>query len=276
MRARVGLWFSTSVLVTLSLGCGAGDDAPIASMPDATPDVSAPRDVVTVRDVITARDVSAVPDVPAVDVRPVSDVPVVDDTSDLTPDLRPDGSVAVDAEAPMPTVGATMRVTATSLNLRSGAGTSNSIITSMPCGTTVTVIGGPTTGWWNIRYGTMTGWASGAYLVLASAFDPSICGGTTTTPTPSATPEVSAIFELARSGVGYSYYWGERHEGREGLTEGVGHDARLARRGGLEEERRNANGRPSPSARSVSQAGISRRGGTRRSAGRRSSRRSGS
>ena len=215
MRARGVLWFSTSVLVTLSLGCGAGDDAPIA----ATPDASAPRDVVTVRDVSVV-DVRTVADVSAPDVRTITDVPVVDDTSDLTPDLTPDGSVTVDAEAPTPTMGATMRVTADSLNLRTGAGTSNSIITSMPCGSTVTVIGGPTSGWWNIRYNTTTGWASGAYLVAASAFDMSICGGTTTTPPATTTPEVSRIFELARSAVGYSYYWGHGSWNTNGLNHG--------------------------------------------------------
>ncbi len=154
-------------------------------------------------------------DVPATDVPPLvaMDAGLPDD--DLTPDLTPDGGApSVDVEPAMPTMGATMRVTATSLNLRSGVGTSNAILTSMSCGTTVTVLGGPTTGWYNVRAGAFTGWASGAYLVASAAFDPTVCGDAPTptmdagTTAPTTPPEVSQIFTLARSAVGYSYYWG--------------------------------------------------------------------
>ena len=40
----------------------------------------------------------------------------------------------VDVGAPAPTMGATLRVTASALNLRAGAGSSNAILTSMPSG----------------------------------------------------------------------------------------------------------------------------------------------
>jgi uncharacterized protein YraI len=186
------------------------DDVPRATTdrPRTVADVPrAPSDATT--DAGTPR--ADVPVVVAVDV-PAMDAGLPDD--DLTPDLTPDGGApGVDVEPAMPTMGATMRVTATSLNLRSGVGTSNAIITSMSCGTSVTVLGGPTTGWYNVRAGAFTGWASGAYLVAAAAFDPTVCGDPPTPvmdagTSPTTPPEVSQIFTLARSGVGYSYYWG--------------------------------------------------------------------
>ena len=209
MRARSCRGLVTTTLFALSMGCAAGDD-----------DTAIPGDAATPRDVAAPRDTSA-PDVAPRDVPTVTDAALVDDLSDLTPDLTPDGGAPrPDAEPPMPVMGATLRVTASSLNLRAGAGTTGAIVTAMPCGATVTVIGGPTSGWWNVRYTTSTGWASGAYLVAAASFDASICGGTTTPPVTGAAPEVSRIFELARSGVGYSYYWGHGSWATTGLDRG--------------------------------------------------------
>ncbi|MDB4932428.1 MAG: uncharacterized protein JWM10_4912, partial [Myxococcaceae bacterium] len=148
---------------------------------------------------------------------------------DLTPDLTPDGGAPVmDAEPAMPTMGATLRVTATSLNLRSGVGTSNAILTVLSCGTRVTVLGGPTTGWWNVRAGTFSGWASGAYLVAEGSFDASVCGDPPTPVmdagtgpvTPGTPAEVGQIFSLARTAVGYSYYWGHGSWGTDGANHG--------------------------------------------------------
>ncbi len=151
----------------------------------------------------------------------------VDIDADLTPDMLPDGDDAiVDAAVPDIRIGGQARVTATALNLRSGPTTSDSIITSMPCGTTVDIVGGPMNNWWNVRYNTNTGWSSGTYLIEASAFDPAVCempamtdagtmadGGTMST-------EVATIFQLARSGVGYSYYWGHGSWSTTGGTHG--------------------------------------------------------
>ena len=105
--------------------------------------------------------------------------------------------------------GGTARVTATSLNLRSGVGTSAAIETMMPCGTAVAVLGGPSTtpvaGWWNVQDGATAGWASGTYLVAEAAFSPSMCGGGGM---PDGGTSVDDIFALAKLAVGYSYYWG--------------------------------------------------------------------
>ncbi len=135
--------------------------------------------------------------------------------AEMTPDLLPDGSPpSMDAAAPPLGAGVMARVTATALNLRSGPGTTNMILTSMPCGTLVTIVGGPTSGWWNVRYMAMTGWASGAYLVADSAFDPAICmmstpdAGTADTGGAPMPAELASMFSRARCAVGYSYYWG--------------------------------------------------------------------
>lgn len=105
--------------------------------------------------------------------------------------------------------GGTARVTATSLNLRAGVGTSAAIESEMPCGTTVAVLAGPSTtpaaGWWNVRDGATSGWASGRYLVAEAAFLPSMCGGGGE---PDGGSGAGEIFALAKQAVGYSYYWG--------------------------------------------------------------------
>jgi len=112
--------------------------------------------------------------------------------------------------------GGQARVIADSLNLRDGAGTQAMILTAMPCGATVDVLGGPSTapsaGWWNITYtaaggasAPVTGWASGKYLVAAAQFSDAQCGGGSGTPPPANTAD---IFDRAKSAVGFSYYWG--------------------------------------------------------------------
>lgn len=65
-----------------------------------------------------------------------------------------------------------MRVTS-SLNLRNGPSTSNTVIAVMPTGTIVTVVGGPSVGggytWWQVSGPYGTGWAVGTYLVKVTA-----------------------------------------------------------------------------------------------------------
>lgn len=107
-------------------------------------------------------------------------------------------------------VGMTARVTADSLNLRDGVGTGANILTQMPCGSQVQVVGGPSTtpaaGWWNVTWQADTGWASGKYLVPEASFDPTLCGAAA--PDGGASVSVADIFARAKLGVGYSYYWG--------------------------------------------------------------------
>jgi len=103
--------------------------------------------------------------------------------------------------------GGMARVTASALNLRSGIGTSAAVETEMPCGTEVALLDGPSTmpaaGWWNVRFGALSGWASGTYLVADAAFAPSMCGES-----PDGGVGADDIFARAELAVGYSYYWG--------------------------------------------------------------------
>ncbi len=81
---------------------------------------------------------------------------------------------------PTPTTpaGQTATVIDGSLNLRSGAGTNFSVILVMPGGSTVTITGALTNGFYPVRYGTTNGYASATYLQI---------GGTPSSPTPTAT-----------------------------------------------------------------------------------------
>ena len=225
-RVALGAVLSLGLLA----GCGDSTDDHVV-VADAASDAR-PHDVpaVTVlHDGATVRDVPAVVDVATDRGVVVADLgdPALD-AGDLTPDLLPDGGApGADAEPTTTPMGATMRVTASTLNLRSGVGTTNPVLTTMPCGARVTVLDGPTTGWWHVQYGSTTGWASGTYLVADAAFDPSVCGGavdagtpavdagTTTSPT-----EVTHILDLARSAVGYSYYWGHGSWRTDGASHG--------------------------------------------------------
>jgi Bacterial SH3 domain len=68
--------------------------------------------------------------------------------------------------SPPPPASNTATVTASSLNLRTGPSTSYTIVTTMPQGATVTVLQGPSNGWYNVSFQGKTGWASAAYLSL--------------------------------------------------------------------------------------------------------------
>jgi uncharacterized protein YraI len=64
-------------------------------------------------------------------------------------------------------VGTTLRTTA-DLNLRAGAGTQHGIVVTMPAGAIVAVVAAaPDAGFYNVRYASLTGWASGDFLVPA-------------------------------------------------------------------------------------------------------------
>jgi hypothetical protein len=91
--------------------------------------------------------------------------------------------------------------TTTGLNLRSGPGTNHSSLRVMPGGSRVTTVDeNPAGGWYHLRYDGLSGWASGNYLTLVSR------GSAPSAPTaPGARDQALA---RARSGVGFSYWWG--------------------------------------------------------------------
>ena len=90
-------------------------------------------------------------------------------------------------------------VTATSLNVRSGAGTSYSVIKMLPKGTVVDVLESASNGWKKIKTSNGTiGWVSGSYLAN---------GVVEQTSTPS-TNKVQAVIDLAHKQLGKPYVWG--------------------------------------------------------------------
>ena len=94
-------------------------------------------------------------------------------------------------------------VTATSLNVRSGAGTSYSVITKLPKGTVVDVLESASNGWKKIKTsGGTTGWASRDYLTTGSAGNSSTDNSTSQT---SYKATVNTDSLNMRKGAGTSY-----------------------------------------------------------------------
>ena len=94
-------------------------------------------------------------------------------------------------------------VTATSLNVRSGTGTSYSVITKLSKGTVVDVIESASNGWKKIKTsGGTTGWVSGEYLTTGSAGNSSTNNSTSQT---SYKATVNTDSLNMRKGAGTSY-----------------------------------------------------------------------
>ena len=94
-------------------------------------------------------------------------------------------------------------VTATSLNVRSGAGTSYSVITKLPKGTVVDVLESASNGWKKIKTsGGTTGWVSGSYLTTGVVEYPSTDNSTSQT---SYKATVNTDSLNMRKGAGTSY-----------------------------------------------------------------------
>lgn len=67
--------------------------------------------------------------------------------------------------------------TNTAVNLRTGAGTSNSIITTLPAGTKL-ICGGQTNGWYKVVYNGTVGYVSGSYVTPSATLSGSFGTGT--------------------------------------------------------------------------------------------------
>ena len=106
--------------------------------------------------------------------------------------------VSGDRSAESAIVGQKAKVTATSLNLRTGPSTSAAIIAVMPDGSVVDVTA-TSSGWYKVNWSGKTGWCSGAWLVPVAGNGGGNNGG--------GTPVDKAIAR-AESGVGFSYHWG--------------------------------------------------------------------
>ncbi len=103
-------------------------------------------------------------------------------------------------------VGSVLKTTA-ALNLRTGPSTSYQVRLVIPLGGQVTTINttSPSGSFYNVRYNGIDGWASGNYLTLVSS-------------PPVTNTKRDAAIERAKSGVGFSYWWGHGRWIPNGLT----------------------------------------------------------
>jgi uncharacterized protein YraI len=81
------------------------------------------------------------------------------------------------APAPSPGGEGTAATTTSSLNLRSGPSTGDSILTVMPAGASITVTGDPQGGFYPVTYSGTSGWAAGEFVSFGGASDPEPVGG---------------------------------------------------------------------------------------------------
>ena len=105
--------------------------------------------------------------------------------------------------------GATLKST-TNVNLRNGPSTSNTILHVVPEGSTVTLLASaPENGFYKVKHNGTTGWTYGQYYTLIDdgQGDAPSAGG----------PRDEAVVR-AKSGVGFSYYWGHGSWKAEGPT----------------------------------------------------------
>ncbi len=106
-------------------------------------------------------------------------------------------------------VGSQLRATA-NVNLRVGASTSAKVLLVVPNGSLVeTVAAAPVNGFYNVKFNGTVGFSSGAYYTLVSS--PSA-------PPPAASAARTAAIARARSGVGFSYWWGHARLNPAGPT----------------------------------------------------------
>ncbi len=103
-------------------------------------------------------------------------------------------------------LGSTLRTT-TSLNLRTGPGTANSVRLVLPSGADVLTVNvtSPQDGWYNVEYQGVQGWSSGKYLTFIK--------GPVTAPT-----DRDLAIARAQGGVGFSYWWGHGRWVPQGAT----------------------------------------------------------
>lgn len=92
--------------------------------------------------------------------------------------------------------------TTANLNMRTGAGTSNRIVLTIPQGKKVAIRGAKKSGWYPVKYAGKNGWVSGTYL---SSFSSSGTAPKTTKPKTSKSSSKKTIANLnMRTGVGTS------------------------------------------------------------------------
>ncbi|MCK6551985.1 SH3 domain-containing protein [Myxococcota bacterium] len=117
-----------------------------------------------------------------------------------------EGDIGDDSEASMVSAatarvgGEAVVIASSGLNLRSRPSTSASIITTMPRGADVSVLAA-SGDWFSVNYDGTVGWAFGQYLAAVEAPSGGGSGG-------GSSSAVDVAMDRARSGVGFSYWWG--------------------------------------------------------------------
>jgi uncharacterized protein YraI len=119
--------------------------------------------------------------------------------------------------------GSTLEAT-TDVNLRSGPSSSYGVIHVVADGSAVTLLQStPQNGYYKIKHGGTVGWSYGAYYQLKAAGTGGDTGGSAPSSGASSSSRDGAMAR-AKSGVGFSYWWGHgrwRAEGPTGSTRGT-------------------------------------------------------
>lgn len=123
----------------------------------------------------------------------------------------------VDLQPVMNVEAGSVQITASSLNVRSGPGTSYSVLTSIPKGGTAQIIG-INNGWFKINYKGTQGYVSPMYVTVgnfavssSSSSSDSSTGSSSTTATSASSSEAKLrqqIVEYAETFLGVPYVWG--------------------------------------------------------------------
>lgn len=102
----------------------------------------------------------------------------------------------------------TVLIATANLNLRTEPSTDSTILRTMAMNSAMTVVGQqPTAGFYRVRHGNLVGWAHGSYMEEAHA-----------PISETMAVERLAAAELARSAIGFSYWWGHARWTPNGAT----------------------------------------------------------
>ncbi len=116
------------------------------------------------------------------------------------------GTISSELSSGVP-IGSKLKTTS-ALNLRTGAGTGYRVRLVVPKDAQIVTINRttPSGGWYNVKYNGITGWSYGSYLNLVSAGGGG--SGTSTGGGSITSNDRNGAVLRAKSGVGFSYYWG--------------------------------------------------------------------
>jgi cell wall-associated NlpC family hydrolase len=133
---------------------------------------------------------------------------VGDDTLSDGPIVAADDTIPAVSDTPETLAAATKARTTANVNLRKSASTSAAVLAVIPSGSIVDLVtSSPTSGFYNVRYNGVTGFAHSNYLTPISDDDGS-SGGTTGAVDLEGPASPANAIARAKAAVGFSYYWG--------------------------------------------------------------------